>query len=341
MKTIVLEEPGRFALHDTPAPDHPAPGEALVRIHRVGVCGTDLHAFAGRQPFFNYPRILGHELGVEVLAIGAIDAPPHLAVGDRCCIQPYLHCGACSPCRRGATNCCERLQTLGVHTDGGMRETITIPLALLHPSATLSYEQLAIVEMLCIGAHAVRRATITPGERALVVGIGPIGLGAAVFARAAGAEVLVMDVSERRLEFARRQGFAMQIDGRGDVAAQLRALCGDDPPTVVFDATGNAQSMMRSFAYPANHGRLVFVGLFQGDVTFNDPEFHRRELTLLASRNATAEDFRHVVRSLETGAVVIDDWISVQATPEAMIGQFAGWTTPEAGIIKAMVTFDS
>ncbi|HMO60217.1 MAG TPA: alcohol dehydrogenase catalytic domain-containing protein, partial [Roseiflexaceae bacterium] len=273
MKTIVLEEPGRFALHDTVAPQAPSAGEALVRVHRVGICGTDLHAFAGRQPFFSYPRILGHELGVEILALDPA-SPTALVVGDRCCIQPYLHCGRCTACRRGATNCCVRLQTLGVHTDGGMRELITIPIHLLHRSASLSYEQLAMVEMLCIGAHAVRRAAIAAGERALVIGVGPIGLGAAVFARAAGAHVLVMDVSEQRLAFAAAQGFAEQIDGREDVPAQLQALCGDDPPTVVFDATGHAQSMMRAFSYPANAGRLVFVGLFQGDVTFNDPEFH-------------------------------------------------------------------
>src|ERR1700748_2405230 len=136
MKTIRLEEPGRFSLLST---DEPAsslrPDESLVRVRRIGVCGTDLHAFKGEQPFFSYPRILGHELGVEVLALGAGCGPAgRIAVGDRCAVEPYLNCGVCVACRRGKTNCCVALQTLGVHTDGGMREVIALPLAQLHPA---------------------------------------------------------------------------------------------------------------------------------------------------------------------------------------------------------------
>ena len=173
---VRLEEPGRFQLHSEPAPA-PGPGEALVRIHRIGVCGTDLHAFAGRQPFFDYPRVLGHELGAEVVAFGP-DTKTDLKPGDRCAIEPYLNDPTSPASRAGKTNCCENLQVLGVHTDGAMRPLVTVPAHKLHKSDKLSYDQLALVETLCIGAHATERSQPGEHDTVLVVGTGPIGLGA-------------------------------------------------------------------------------------------------------------------------------------------------------------------
>jgi 2-desacetyl-2-hydroxyethyl bacteriochlorophyllide A dehydrogenase len=338
MQTIVLEMPGKFRLTNTIAPAAPGAGEAVVRVRRIGVCGTDLHAFRGRQPFFTYPRVLGHELGVEVEAVGP--GVTNVAPGDRCCVEPYLNCGTCIACRRGKTNCCTRLQTLGVHTDGGMRERIVLPANKLYPSKTLTLDQLALVETLGIGAHAVSRASLEPDEFALVVGAGPIGLSVVQFARAAGARVIVMDVSESRLEFCRRQlGVEHSVVAKPDVdpVEALKKLTNDDLPTAVFDATGNPQSMMSAFRYVAPGGRIVFVGLFQGDVTFNDPEFHRREVTLLASRNATPADFRHILTLMESGRVDTTPWITHRAPFADVPARFAGWLEPGAGVIKAMV----
>jgi threonine dehydrogenase-like Zn-dependent dehydrogenase len=341
MKTILLNEPGSFSLIDTAPPPTPGPGEAQVAIRRVGICGTDLHAYLGRQPFFAYPRILGHELGAEIVALGPSEEAHGLAVGDRVCIRPYLNCGKCGACRRGTTNCCSKLQVLGVHTDGGMRERINVPIALLHRANDLSFDQLAIVEMLCIGAHASRRAQITPGEFALVIGAGPIGLGTTQFAALDGARVIAMDVADSRLEQAAEQpGIEFVVDGRGDVLAQLRAITGaDDLPTTVFDATGNPASMMNSFGYVAQGGQLVFVGLVQGDITFNDPEFHRRETTLKSTRNATAQDFDRVLAALAEKTIHVDPWITHHASPEEMLGRFESWTKPETGVVKAMLDF--
>ncbi len=338
MQSIVLTTPGHFDLVDAPAPDAPGPNEAQVRVHRVGICGTDLHAFAGRQPFFTYPRILGHELAVEIVAFGPTDMAHDLKIGDHCCIRPYLNCGTCGACLRGYDNCCTRLQVLGVHRDGGMRDLINVPIDKLHIS-TLPDEQLALVEMLSIGVHAVRRAQIIPGEFTLVIGVGPIGLGVSQFACLAGARVIVMDVSESRLTFARQQpGIEFGIDAKQDVLEQLKAILPDDLPTAVFDATGNAQSMMNAFRYTAHGGRLTFAGLFQGDVTFNDPDFHRRELTLLASRNATKQDFNTVIQALETGTITIESWITHHATPEQLVTDFPTWLDPSSGVVKAMLT---
>ena len=336
MKAIALETPGQLTAVNREAPPAPGPGEALIRVHTIGVCGTDIHAFRGEQPFFSYPRILGHELGVEVQAVGS--GVTALEIGARCAVEPYFNCGECPPCRRGKTNCCLRLKVFGVHIDGGMREQAIVPAAKLHPSARLSYEQLALVEPLSIGMHAVARGAPAPGERTLVVGAGPIGLAVTEFARLAGAEVLVMDVDEGRLAFCRgRWPDVTAIDGRGDAEATLRDLLGDDLPTVVFDATGNPRSMAGAFRYPGHGGRLIFVGLFQGDVAFNDPEFHRRELTLLASRNSLAEDFLRIIKAMEDGAIDVAAWVTHRSSYDTFIERFPGWFSPGSGLIKAVV----
>jgi 2-desacetyl-2-hydroxyethyl bacteriochlorophyllide A dehydrogenase len=341
MKTIILNKPGELRLCDTPAPsaskDVP-PGHALMRVGSVGICGTDWHALHGRQPFFSYPRILGHELGVEIEAVN--DPSSDLAPGDRCSVEPYINCGKCIACRNGKGNCCTDLKVLGVHTDGGMREHIVLPTRKLHRSKKLALDQLALVETLGIGCHAVARANLKTGENVLVVGAGPIGLSVIPFVQAAGAEAIVADVSETRLAFCTQQMRVRHtVDGRGDVAAQLKDLLGGDLPTAVIDATGNPPSMMKSFDLIAHGGRIVFVGLFQGDVTFNDPNFHRRELTLMGSRNALPGDFEHIIKLVEDGAVDTTPWITHRCAADSMVQMMPQWEAPGSGLLKAMISF--
>lgn len=336
MKTIVLDKPGAFRFTDTAPPARPGPGEALVRVRRIGICGTDLHAYRGKQPFFSYPRILGHELGVEVVEVAANNRG--LAPGDRCAVEPYLNCGKCIACRRGKPNCCVELKVLGVHADGGMREAIVVPIEKLHRSQTLSLEQLALVETLGIGAHAVSRAAPAAGEWALVIGAGPIGLSVMQFAVEAGARVIVMDINEARLNFCRRHLRVEETVVAGEGALEhIKALTGGDLPTAVFDATGNPASMAGAFDMVAHGGRLVFVGLFIGDVTFHDPHFHRREMTLLSSRNSTPADFARIIALIEQGRIDTAPWITHRAAFDEMVGQFPAWLDPASGVIKAMV----
>ncbi|MBZ0285079.1 MAG: zinc-binding alcohol dehydrogenase family protein [Anaerolineae bacterium] len=340
MKSIILKQPGRFDLVEVEPPTLPGMDEAQVRVRRVGICGTDLHAFDGTQPFFTYPRVLGHELALEVLNIGVTTVEHELKIGDLCCVRPYLNCGKCSACQRGYENACMHMQVLGVHRDGGMREIINVPIDKLHKSSLLSEEELGLVEMLSVGCHAVRRANIVPGEIVLVVGVGPIGLGVAEFAHLAGARVMAMDISDSRLAFARQQkAIEHCIDAKQEVLAQLKAIIPDDLPTAIFDATGNPQSMMKSFEYVAHGGRLVFVGLFQGDVTFHDPEFHKREMTIMASRNANRQDFNQVISVLENRKIDVKPWITYSVSPEQMLQDFPTWLDPANGTVKAMLRF--
>lgn len=309
MKQIRLEKPGTFAAHEIPEPKR-KDGDVLVRVRRIGICGTDIHAYHGRQPFFSYPRVLGHELGVEVLeASGGGD---DLRPGDRCSVEPYLNCGTCPPCRAGKPNCCEALEVLGVHIDGGMQERLSLPPAKLHRANDLSFDQLALVETLGIGAHGVERAAVKAGEFVLVVGAGPIGLSVIPFALARGARVVVMDVDEQRLDFCRREGgLAGTLNPRTDTLPDaLRELGGGELPAVILDATGNPASMQGAFGLVGHGGRLVFVGLYPGDITFHDPDFHRRELTLLASRNALPATFREIIDLISSGKVDTRSWIT-------------------------------
>ncbi|MCY3866809.1 MAG: zinc-binding alcohol dehydrogenase family protein [Chloroflexi bacterium] len=341
MKAIVLEQPGELKLRDVAAPGAAGPDQALVRVKRVGICGTDLHAFGGSQNFFSYPRVMGHELAVEVIDIGATDANLAYEVGDLCCVIPYLNCGACIACRRGKSNCCAQMQVLGVHIDGGMREQFSVPVDKLLKADGVPLEQLALVEMLCIGAHAAKRARINPGENALVIGAGPIGLATAQFAKIAGAEVMMMEVNQRRLDFCEEVlGIDKRIDARGDAIGQVKDLLGGELPTLVFDCTGSAKSMHAAFEYAAHGGSLVLVGHITSDITFSDPHFHSHELTLLASRNSTPEDFAWVIECLRAGAINLDPWITHRATPERIVAEFPRWVDPEAGVIKAMLSFD-
>jgi threonine dehydrogenase-like Zn-dependent dehydrogenase len=335
MLTIVLEKPGSFAAADRPEPAA-TPGTALVRVHRIGVCGTDLHAFAGKQPFFTYPRVLGHELGVEVLDPGS--EAHGLTAGDRCSVEPYLNCGHCIACRRGKPNCCTTLQVLGVHIDGGMAPLIRLPVRKLHPSAKLDYEQLALVETLGIGAHAVERAGPTKDDFVLVIGAGPIGLSVIQFAKVSGATLAVMDVSGSRLAFCQeRLGVAHTLQPGAGAAEALRKIGGGDLPTCVIDATGNPGSMMGCFDLPANGGRIVFVGLFQGEVTFNDPNFHRRELTIMGSRNATPGTFREVIRLVESGQIDTRPWITHRFKLAETPAHFPTHIAGNSSVLKAMI----
>ncbi|MEM9281683.1 MAG: zinc-binding alcohol dehydrogenase family protein [Verrucomicrobiota bacterium] len=306
---IRLEEPGQFVVTRGTLPE-PSPGEARIRIRRIGVCGTDIHAFHGRQPFFEYPRILGHELAAEVISV---NGESEVKTGETIAVEPYLNDPASQASQRGKSNCCESLQVLGVHCDGGMRPEINVPISKLHRAATATVDQLALVEMLGIGCHAVNRSQPSAKDTALVLGAGPIGLSVLSFLQDQVAKVVMADLDRGRLAFC-SDAFGVEstalVEESTSLEDQLRNSLGGELPSLIFDATGNRQSMLSTFHLVAHGGRIVLVGLFQGELSFDDPNFHRRELTLLASRNAVSREFGQVIESIESGRVNTDPWIT-------------------------------
>ena len=342
MKAIQLEKPLHFRQVDIPQPTAPGPGEALVRVHRIGICGTDISGYLGKMPFFSYPRIPGHELGVEVMNIGA--EVNNVKPGDCCSVEPYLNCQKCSSCRSGHTNCCENNQTLGVHCDGGLRPFFTVPARKLHVSRRLSFEQLALVETLAIGCHAINRGNPQPGESVLVIGAGPIGLSVLEFAKLSGAKTMVMDMNKSRLDFCRGTmgvEHTIQTSGDGSELEKLKDLNNQELPEVVVDATGSNKSMSHALNCAGFAGRLVYVGITQEEVSFpHAPVMHRRELTLLASRNAPPADFTRIIQLIEQGRIDTRPWITHRSRFEELPEVFPSYTKPETGVIKAMVEVD-
>lgn len=327
-------EPGKLVLG---ACDMPvvAPGEALVRIRRVGICGTDFHIVRGTQPYLTYPRVPGHELAGEIVAAGegSVWQP-----GMQVCIMPYHSCGTCIACRAGKTNCCTDIRVLGVHKDGGLAEYLAIDERYLIAADGLSLDEIAVVEFLSIGRHAIRRAALREGERVLVVGAGPIGMATAFFAARAGAQVTVLDGNAARValcvqKLGAHQGEILEAETSGRLAALTQGEFFD----CVFDATGNAAAIETGFGYVAHGGRYVLVSIVAADITFSDPEFHKREMSLLGSRNATHEDFTDVIEVLRAGEfpldAVVSHRLSFAEVPEAM----ARLMRPDAGVIKALV----
>lgn len=335
MKYIVCEEPGVIRVKDK-APPTISEGEALIRIERVGICGTDLHAYQVNQTFFTYPRILGHELAGTVIEIEENDQG--LKVGDQVAILPYLACNQCPSCNEGKTNCCERLQVLGVHVDGGMQQLISIPIAYLIQANKLSLEEIALIEPLSIGRHALVRAGVQQSARVVVIGCGPIGLGILKQAQLIGAKVIALDVNEARLAFARDQfGIENSFLVDDKTLERCRTCFDGSLATVVFDASGNKIAMETGHRYMRHGGTYVLVGLYKDGLNFIHPELHAKETTLLCSRNATRKDFIAVIELLSSGLFPVLQYITHQIEIKEVETSFDLWTKPSTHFIKALL----
>ena len=335
MKTLVCKSPGVLEYNSIETPllkkDH-----VIIKIKRIGICGTDLHAFEGTQPFFNYPRILGHELAGELIEF---DNAPGFTQGQTVSFIPYFNCGHCIACRCGKPNCCVNLEVCGVHKDGGMAEYLSVPSTSLLEGEGLSVDELALVEPLAIGAHGVSRAAIQPGEFVLVIGAGPIGLATAEFSQIAGAKVIIADINEQRLEFCKKN---LKIDFAinplvGKAKEQLREITGGDMPAVVIDATGNLNAINDAFQLMGHGARYVLIGLQKGNISFSHPEFHKREGTLMSSRNATRKDFEQVVSCIRNGIIRPATYITHRVHFDKVLEEFENWLRPENAVVKVMV----
>lgn len=339
MNAILLDRPGSLSLIEKEIPQLLSEDDALLRVLKIGVCGTDLHAFSGDQPFFSYPRILGHELAVEVVEIG--QNVKNVQVGDRCAVMPYRNAQQDQAVLRGRPNCGEHLTVLGVHEDGGMQQYITYPASQLFSFNNVETDSLALIEPLAIGCHAVERAGIEKEDIVMVIGAGPIGVATAMFAQLSGARVIMMDINEERLDFCcKHLKLSDKIIARDDSMEQINKLLEGNCPTIILDATGNKHSMNQTFQYAAPGGTIVFVGLFTGEVTFHDPLFHKKELTLKATRAALAKDFIKIGRLLEEGIIdpsfMITHRLPFQSVPEI----FSTLNTTAKHVMKVIIDME-
>ncbi|MEM9345670.1 MAG: zinc-binding alcohol dehydrogenase family protein [Planctomycetota bacterium] len=341
MKTLYFDEPEKIRTTQTDEPADPKPGEVQVKTHRVGVCGTDLGGYVGKFPFFRYPRIPGHELGVEVVAVG--DGVSHLKIGDKCSIEPYMNCRDCFACNNGSPNCCVNLEVIGVMCDGGLRERFNIRADKVHPGNALRYEQLALVETLAIGCHAIDRGGVQAGEDVLIIGAGPIGLSALEFAKVNGGRIAVIDLSQDRLDFCKHTygiecGIIPQQDG--SEMKQVEDFTNGNGFSVVVDATGHQGSMSTAMKYNAPTGRLVYVGITNQDLVFPHVAIHKPEVTILPSRNALPKDFPYIIDLIEKGAINTDPWITRRMAFDDVPGEFPELITPAPGTIKTVIEMD-
>ena len=332
MKILTCTSPGHFEYRTGKPPDLEK-GHAIIKVKRIGICGTDLHAFEGTQPYFTYPRILGHELSGELVDCDGVEG---FRKGEIVTFIPYFYCGKCIACRSGRTNCCAQLKVCGVHVDGGMVEYLSVPSYSLVHGEALSEDALALIEPLSIGAHAVQRAAVQPGEFVLVIGAGPIGLGVMEFARLAGGQVIAMDINPQRLNFCKSKAQHCLLAGP-DALENLRGITSNDMPAVVIDATGSQKAINNAFQYMAHSARFILVGLQKENITFSHPEFHKREGTLMSSRNATRKDFVNVIDSLKSKKIDATTFITHRVSFDRVKDEFPGWLEPAAGVIKAMV----
>ena len=334
MQAAVLERPGSILLVERDEPADPGPGEVLVAVRRVGICGTDHHAYQGMQNFVAYPRVLGHELAAEILTVGAGVTQIH--PGDLCAVLPYISCGACWPCRRGRTNSCERINVLGVTQDGGLRERMVVPATQLFTDPRLTLDQLVLVETLAVGWHAVARARPEPHDSVLVLGAGPIGLAVALAARSRVERLLIGDVSPERVAFAAACGLeTLHVDT--ELETQLLDRNRGALPSVVFDATGSRTSMQAAFGLTGSCGTLVFVGHTTGSLIFENPPFHARELDVRASRNATIDDWKEVITAATTGTLNALRWINHRTTLAGIVAQLPTLATDPGVVVKTIV----
>ena len=336
MKTLVCEQPGKFSYTDSVYPALSA-GYSIIKIRKIGICGTDIHAFDGTQPYFNYPRVLGHEVSAEFVEGDAVG----FSKGDKCSFIPYVHCGNCIACRNGKTNCCTNIKVCGVHIDGAMTEYYAVPSGLLLHGNGLSDEELALAEPLAIAMHGINRAVIKANEHVLIMGAGPIGLGLILFAKLKGAIVTVVDVRDERLDVASQNLKADHLINLNSANAgeEVEKITGGDMCTVVIDATGNLNAINNGINFLSHGGRYVLVGLQKEAFRFSHPEFHKREATLMSSRNATRAEFEEVINLIKDKTIDPTILITHRINFNDVAERFSQISDPENKVIKALIEF--
>jgi 2-desacetyl-2-hydroxyethyl bacteriochlorophyllide A dehydrogenase len=331
MKAVVLRGPEDITIEDRPEPKL-AKGHVLLKVNMVGLCGSDLNSYRGKNPMVSFPRIPGHEISATV-----IESAPGFEAGDQVTLSPYTSCGNCTACRRGRPNACLNNQTLGVQRDGGLTEYLVVPTERLY-TANLSLKELCLVEPLTVGFHAVARGRVTSIDTVAIIGCGGVGLGAVAASGFRGARTIGVDVDDAKLEIAHKAGATELINtNRDDLHARLAELTGGLGPDVIIEAIGLPSTFRAAVEEVAFTGRVVYIGYVKEPVAYETRLFVQKELDILGSRNALPEDFREVIRMLEEHRFPVEDAVSrivpLEETPKVI----AGWSVDPARFSKIMI----
>jgi threonine dehydrogenase-like Zn-dependent dehydrogenase len=337
MQALVMKEPGEVAVETVPRPV-PAAGEVLLQVRRIGLCGSDLNSYRGKNPMVVFPRILGHEVAATV--IEDIPDHPHLTAGTNVTLSPYTSCGRCASCMRGRPNACQFNQTLGVQRDGALTEYIALAPEKLYP-AKLSLKELCLVEPLTVGFHAVARGRVTATDIVAIIGCGGVGLGAVAASGFRGAMTIAIDVDDAKLEIARKAGATHTINTqRESLHDRLIEMTGGNGPDVVIEAIGLPATFRAAVEEVAYTGRVVYIGYAKEPVAYETRLFVQKELDILGSRNALPEDFKAVIQMLEQGKFPVDEAVTeivpLAETPDAL----AAWSREPSRFSKIMIRLD-
>lgn len=334
MRAIVLRQAGCAELVDAPEP-RAAEDEILLKVRKVGLCGSDLNSFRGLNPLVTYPRIPGHEIAATVAELNP--RHPEWQPGKAVTVSPYTACGHCASCLRQRPNACQFNQTLGVQRDGALAELIAVPANRLY-RAELSLKELCLVEPLTVGFHAAARGRVGAGDIVAVFGCGGVGLGVVAGAAFRGATVIAVDVEDSKLATARKAGARHTINtASADLHAQLAELTGGRGPDVIIEAIGLPKTFRAAVEEVAFTGRVVYIGYAKQEVAYETRLFVQKELDILGSRNAQPEDFRDVIRMLQERRFPVDEavthTISMDEAPEI----FAAWDREPRRFGKIMI----
>lgn len=331
MKAVSLQRPGHAEVVDVPEPVR-RPGELLLQVEMVGLCGTDLNSFRGRNPLVTFPRVIGHEISATV-SEGSANVP----AGTRVTVSPYTSCGVCASCLSGKFNACRSNQTLGVQRDGAMTQWISVPEEKIYASP-LSLKELCIVEPLTVGVHAVSRGRVTSQDTVAVFGCGGVGLGSIAGAAFRGARTIAIDVDDAKLNTARAAGATDLIHSLNDnVHERLQEITDGHGPAVIIEAIGLPETFVGAVEEVAFAGRVVYIGYAKQPVTFDTKLFVQKELDVMGSRNALPEDFREVIAMLEAGRFPVDDAVSALVTMDEVPSILEKWSASPASFRKIMV----
>lgn len=334
MKALVIQSPGVLSLESRPEPVV-GTDEVLLKVRMIGLCGSDLNSYRGKNPMVSYPRIPGHEIAgtIEKVQGEAADLKPGMSVT----LSPYTSCGTCAACRHGRPNACQSNQTLGVQRDGALTEYISVPRAKLF-SANLALRDLCLVEPLTVGFHAVARGRVTSVDTVAVLGCGGVGLGAVAAASFRGARTIAVDVDDAKLALAQKAGAAVAINtSKSSLHERLADLTGGHGPDVIIEAIGLPQTFRSAVEEVAFTGRVVYIGYAKEPVAYETRLFVMKELDILGSRNALPEDFWQVIRMLEEKRFPVEGAVSVVVPMEGAPGVFRDWSDNPARFSKIMI----